>query len=790
MIYGYNNSTSGPDPNNYFMGGDPDDTGVYTDTFDLYYLRSTQVKIKNLGSLKVGQKVLFTNNISGTSIISILDANGVEINNDTLGDVTLLETNGLDIFGDPDLVEQNCTIENKQVVIKNPGGICEIYFKKAGDFSIQAIYAGDPIYSGNTSGTTQVTINQQNQITTTWKVKSTIYVDWVSTWNINQQRDVRVELSNAVDFSPQSLVDRVLTVKLEEAPQGSTTSSCKITTGGKVSGTSDPNEYKVVITFDSGSGEAVADFPVRCTSEGKMVASIAFATGQDATDFAFDPNALTERSVDILQNSTASMMYTLIRTAGNKTMNNNDIFHVGEEYNLQFTISNLWEWYDSYYGIYYPWRLNENTVMAQYSSNDYVKIEFPSMIKDNWDTAKSTCDDSYDPIISRHKVRLNQSSLEEIYRYYWYVYEYGYFRFSLKNATPCKLVFVPPSLSTSGSMIFNYNSTVYAGYTASSTYQFSGIQKQAVTMSFTPSSSPTSRITRTINTGTIITVDLAPEIPQTSLQPLTATSDISVVSNCGGTATKQINTPRQAQITITTSQPGDCSVTVEYNGNAFFKPVSTNNVVYLHFEKPPTPTDTTLNITPSSTTYGENITFAAHVTLESGTAPKPTGSVQFQNYGVNLGVPMALNNQQWAQLITNTLQAGTYLITAVYIPSPSSNFEGSESSPAQNLTIQKAGSTTTLVASHSPTATATVTVTFTATVVSSSALGPTGKVEFWDQIPNPDVKLGESQLTNGVAVFPTSSLSVGNHTVVAMYKSIPANFVESTSTGKDIEIIN
>jgi hypothetical protein len=81
-------------------------------------------------------------------------------------------------------------------------------------------------------------------------------------------------------------------------------------------------------------------------------------------------------------------------------------------------------------------------------------------------------------------------------------------------------------------------------------------------------------------------------------------------------------------------------------------------------------------------------------------------------------------------------------------------------------------------------------VTFTATVTSPSTLDPEGKVEFWDQIPNPDVKLGESQINNGEAGFQTSSLSVGDHTVVAVYISDPANFTGSTSAGKDIEIVN
>jgi hypothetical protein len=599
-------------------------------------------------------------------------------------------------------------------------------------------------------------------------------------------KDVRVELSSNTDFYVGSLENRLLLVKFEDT----TTSNCKLTTGGTVSGTPNPNEYNVTISSDG-----YADFPVRCTSVGTMDISIAFATGQDATDFAFDPNADTLQSIDIEQQSNVSMGYTLIRVADNYQMQTNDDFHVGERYNLQFMLSNLWDWYDSYYGLHVvPYRLNENTVMAQYTTYDSVEIDFPQLITETWDTASSTCDNLPDAPI--YKVRLNQSTLEQIYRYFWtyntLTYEYGYFRFTLKNATPCSIVLKSLGQTTDPDKTINfmYNSTFNTWYQAADSYTFGGITKQDVGMTFSPVSSPTNRIVSEINTDVVIDVNITPEIPQTSSQPLNLTSDISIVSNCGGTQTKQIVNARQARITMSTNQPGDCTATVEYSGNAFFVPVNTNNVIYLNFEEPPTPTDTTLNITPSSTTYGENITFAAHVTLESGTAPKPTGSVQFQNYGTSIGAQIALDNQQWAQLVTNTLQAGTYLITAVYIPEPTSNFEGSESSPAQNLIINKAGTTTTLSVSHSPTATITDTVTFTATVISPGALDPTGKVEFWDQIPNPDIKLGESQISSGEAVFSTSSLSVGNHTVVAMYISVPANFVETESVGEDIEIVN
>jgi Bacterial Ig-like domain (group 3) len=87
------------------------------------------------------------------------------------------------------------------------------------------------------------------------------------------------------------------------------------------------------------------------------------------------------------------------------------------------------------------------------------------------------------------------------------------------------------------------------------------------------------------------------------------------------------------------------------------------------------------------------------------------------------------------------------------------------------------GSSTILVSSQNP-STFGQTVTFTATVSPSSA---TGLVQFNDTSTNPPTLMGTSSISNGITTFSTSSLSIGNHNIVASYLG-DVNTAPSTGT--------
>jgi hypothetical protein len=127
-----------------------------------------------------------------------------------------------------------------------------------------------------------------------------------------------------------------------------------------------------------------------------------------------------------------------------------------------------------------------------------------------------------------------------------------------------------------------------------------------------------------------------------------------------------------------------------------------------------------------------------------------------------------------ASMSISTLSAGSHSITAVY-GGDASFFGGT--SPAFSLTVQAAATTTTLTSSPNPSA-AGQTVNFTATVTSSAPGTPAGSVALMDG----STQLGSWNLASGQALYGLSTLSVGQHTLTAVYApSTPSNFAGSTS---------
>jgi hypothetical protein len=135
----------------------------------------------------------------------------------------------------------------------------------------------------------------------------------------------------------------------------------------------------------------------------------------------------------------------------------------------------------------------------------------------------------------------------------------------------------------------------------------------------------------------------------------------------------------------------------------------------------------------------------------------------------------SLNNGR-ATLATSSLSTGSNSITAVY--GGDSNFSGSTSAAlSQTVTGNTGGTTSTSVSGSPNPASVGQTVTFTATVSSSGSGTPTGTVTFEDGTTD----LGTSPLSGGgPAVFTTSTLSPGAHSITAVYSG-DADFAPSTS---------
>jgi streptogramin lyase len=183
--------------------------------------------------------------------------------------------------------------------------------------------------------------------------------------------------------------------------------------------------------------------------------------------------------------------------------------------------------------------------------------------------------------------------------------------------------------------------------------------------------------------------------------------------------------------------------------------------------------------TPS--VIGQAVTFTATVTGTPPGGSTPTGTVTFQDGPDTLGTA-ALSANGTAVFTTTMLASGTHAILAVY--SGDMNFTAGTS--AVLLQTVLAPTTTSVTSSATPSVFGQA-VTFTATVT-AAAPGrgmPSGTVQFQVDGNNfgSPVALNAGQATS----MPTSTLSVGVHTVQVVYSG-DSNFVPST--GKFTQTVN
>ncbi len=187
-------------------------------------------------------------------------------------------------------------------------------------------------------------------------------------------------------------------------------------------------------------------------------------------------------------------------------------------------------------------------------------------------------------------------------------------------------------------------------------------------------------------------------------------------------------------------------------------------------------TTTTVVASPTSTTFGTEVTLTATVTATPPGTGTPTGDVEFLNGSTVLTDDSPLSSTGVATFSTSTLPVATDQITAVYLGD--STFATSTSTPPTTVTIAKAPTTTALTVQ--PTSSVfgqSVALTATVTPTTSGIGPPTGNVEFLD---------GTSEIQtvpvngSGVATLNTTTLPVGSDSITAVYQS-DDNFAASTS---------
>jgi len=214
---------------------------------------------------------------------------------------------------------------------------------------------------------------------------------------------------------------------------------------------------------------------------------------------------------------------------------------------------------------------------------------------------------------------------------------------------------------------------------------------------------------------------------------------------------------------------GTHSISVVYGGSTVYSgSTSAPATITINKEN----TTTSLTTSGASAAFGTALTFTAIAKQVAPGVAVPSGSIQFFDGTTSLG-SIAVDGSGKATLAISNLSVRTHSIKATYLGNI--NVATSNSAVVTQI-ITKAKPTVTL----SATAT-TITVgqsdTFTATVVGVAAAAPTGNVTFYDGT----TVLGTVALAGGSASFNTSSLTIGNHTIKAIYAG-DGNYLSVTST--------
>jgi len=225
-----------------------------------------------------------------------------------------------------------------------------------------------------------------------------------------------------------------------------------------------------------------------------------------------------------------------------------------------------------------------------------------------------------------------------------------------------------------------------------------------------------------------------------------------------------------ARFTTSALTLGQDSISATYEGDADF---STSTSPALDQVVGQSSTNTTLISPVNPGVSGQSLTFTAEVAAGLPSTGTPTGSVTFKDGTTTLGITDLTAGI--ATFSTSALAVGASSITAVY--GGDANFTASTSAPV-NQGVDQASSSTTLSSSAEPSFLG-ETVTFTAVVaaVSPGTGTPTGSVTFM----NGTTELGTADLNSSIATFFASGLTLGTHSITAVYSG-DADFIASTSS--------
>lgn len=293
------------------------------------------------------------------------------------------------------------------------------------------------------------------------------------------------------------------------------------------------------------------------------------------------------------------------------------------------------------------------------------------------------------------------------------------------------------------------------------------VNKANTTTTITSSPNPSLVGQSVTFTATVSATAPGSGIPTGSITFKDGTTTIGTSTLAGGTAT----------FTTSALSKGSHSITAVYGGDTNY---NTNTSSILNQTVGNANTTTTISSAPNPSVFGQTVTFTATVTAAPPATGTPTGNVTLKDGTTSIGTATLSSGK--ATFTISTLVVGGNSITATY--DGDTEFNGSTSS-ILTQTVNKASTTTTLNVSANPSLVGqSLTFTATVTVVAPGVGTPTGTVTFKDGATT----LGTGTISGNAATFTTSSLTLGSHSITAVYSG-DSNF-NTSSSATLIQVVN
>jgi Big-like domain-containing protein len=210
--------------------------------------------------------------------------------------------------------------------------------------------------------------------------------------------------------------------------------------------------------------------------------------------------------------------------------------------------------------------------------------------------------------------------------------------------------------------------------------------------------------------GGPLVLDVEPAVSDTAVrtsvdpsvhgQPVTFTASVSStgeapsgsvqfkIDGADAGAAESLDPSGHASIVASDLAVGSHSVSADFTSNNPDVQSSSGDLTYGTVFLPqivkPADTSTTIVSSANPSEFGSSVSFTADVAVDAPGGGAPTGTVQFEDNGGDLGAPVPVDGSGHASIGTSALPVGSHTITAAYT-SDSQNFNGSSTTLDQTV---------------------------------------------------------------------------------------------------------